>query len=151
MPDEVPVVGPARVILGSYDGAKSPIASPPMTYLAVHLEDGERWSYRPPAGHDVAWAAVSDGALRASAPIRAAEVAIFEPSERAIDFVAEGNTVFVIGSAPAHAHELVLGSYSVHTSEAALRRGETEDRRVGREPARERHRELRVAEYGRST
>ena len=36
-PEEVPVVGPARVILGSYAGARSPIDAPPMTYLQVNL------------------------------------------------------------------------------------------------------------------
>ena len=64
MPDEVPLVGPARVVLGSYGGEKSPIESPPMTYLSVTLEPGERWSYRPPQGHDVGWVALHQGALR---------------------------------------------------------------------------------------
>ena len=34
-----------------------------MTYLAVSLKDGERWRYAPPAGHTVAWLAVSDGRI----------------------------------------------------------------------------------------
>jgi hypothetical protein len=29
-----------------------------MNYLAVRLKAGERWSYRPPAGHTVLWTAV---------------------------------------------------------------------------------------------
>lgn len=57
---------------------------------------------------------------------------IFERSGAAIDFQAEGDTRFVIGSAPQHPHELVLGSYSVHTSREALARGEAEIRRLGR-------------------
>ena len=36
-PTTSPCMGPARVILGSYGGATSPIAAPPMTYLAVSL------------------------------------------------------------------------------------------------------------------
>src|SRR5882724_3297872 len=91
MPEEVPVEGPARVILGAYGRSKSPIAGPPMTYLAVSLKAGERWSYHPPKGHDVAWIAVQDGALRASSRIPSGELAIFEPSEASIDLVAEGN------------------------------------------------------------
>lgn len=131
MPGEVAASGPVRVVLGTYDGMTSPIAAPPMTYLEVKLEDGERWTYRPARGHTVAWVAVSDGLLHASAAIRSGELAIFEPSEQPIDFVAEGATRFVIGSAPEHRHELVLGSYSVHTSEAALTKGEAEIRRIG--------------------
>lgn len=132
MPGEVPVVGPARVILGAYRGAKSPIDSPPMTYLAVSLEAGERWTYTPPPGHDVAWVAVHEGTLRTPETVPAGEIAIFEGSEQAIDFVAEGRTGFVLGSAARHPHDLVLGSYSVHTSLDALRRGHEEIRRIGK-------------------
>ncbi|MGN6106183.1 MAG: pirin family protein [Kofleriaceae bacterium] len=133
LPDEVPEKGPVRVILGEYDGLKSPIATPPMTYLVVSLRDGERWTYQPPSGHDVAWMAVSDGRIHTSSEIAAGELAIFEPSERSIEVVADGATRFVIGSAPRHPHDLVLGNYSVHTSEQALERGEAEIRRIGRE------------------
>src|SRR4051812_48300679 len=42
-------------------------------------------------------------------------------------------TWFVLGSAAPHAHDLVLGYYSVHTSAEALQRGEDEIRRIGRE------------------
>jgi redox-sensitive bicupin YhaK (pirin superfamily) len=132
-PEQVPVVGPARVILGSYGGAKSPIDAPPMTYLQVNLEPGEGWRYQPEPGHEVAWVAVSDGELRTPTRVPTGAVAVFEPSERAIDFVAEGRTRFVIGSAAPHAHELFLGNYSVHTSAEALQRGEDEIRRIGRE------------------
>ena len=48
-------------------------------------------------------------------------------------FVAEGKTGFVLGSAAKHPHDLALGNYSVHTSAAALRQGEAEIRRIGRE------------------
>src|SRR5262249_54334082 len=95
-PEEIPVVGPARVVLGTYRGPPSPIAAPPMTYLAVSLKDRERWTYHPEAGHDVAWVAVSDGELQAPSPIATGEIAIFEHSEQPIDFIARGNTRFVL-------------------------------------------------------
>jgi redox-sensitive bicupin YhaK (pirin superfamily) len=131
MPKDVPTEGPARVILGAYGGLQSPIAAPPMNYLSVSLKAGERWTYHPPQGHTVAWVAVHEGVLRAPSPIPSGELAIFEPSERSIDFVAEGATVFVIGSAAKHPHDLVLGNYSVHTSADALRQGEAEIHRIG--------------------
>jgi redox-sensitive bicupin YhaK (pirin superfamily) len=133
MPKDVPVDGPARVILGGYGSVHSPIDAPPMTYLAVSLGPGERWTYQPPAGHTVAWVAVHEGALRTSATIGSGEVAIFAPSEEPIDLQAEGRTGFVLGSAAQHPHPLVLGNYSVHTSAAALAAGETEIRRIGRQ------------------
>ena len=131
-PEDVPVEGPARVILGAYGGSKSPIEAPPMTYLAVSLKAGEPWTYHPAAGHDVAWAAVLDGALRTPSRIASGELGIFEPSEGSIDFVAEGDTRFVVGSAVHHPHELFLGNYSVHTSAKSLLTGEEEIRRIGR-------------------
>jgi redox-sensitive bicupin YhaK (pirin superfamily) len=133
MPGEVPVVGPARVILGAYGGAQSPIDAPPMTYLQVSLKAGERWTYQPPRGHRVAWVAIGDGALRTPSRVAAGEVAIFEPSEGAIDFSTEDDARFVLGSAAPHPHELFLGNYSVHTSAEALRAGEAEIRRIGRQ------------------
>jgi hypothetical protein len=104
-----------------------------MTYLSVSLEPGERWTYRPPRGHDVLWVAVHEGALRTGSTIRSGEIAIFAPSEQSVEFVAQGKTGFVLGSAAQHPHDLVLGSYSVHTSVEALRKGHDEIRRIGRE------------------
>lgn len=132
LPEQVPVEGPARLILGAYGDQASPIAAPPMTYLSVSLKDGERWTFRPPAGHDVAWVALMNGALQTSPRLSRGELALFEQGDAPIDFVAEGDTRFVLGSARQHPHDLVLGDYSVHTTAAALERGETEIRRLGR-------------------
>jgi redox-sensitive bicupin YhaK (pirin superfamily) len=147
MPGEVPAEGPVRVILGTYGGARSPIDAPPMAYLLVSLRDGERWTYRPPTGHDVAWLAVGDGLLRTPSPVPSGELAIFEPSEAAIDVLADGPTRFVIGSAPGHPHPLVLGPYSVHTSKEALRGAETELRRIGGTLRAEGKRSYALGEY----
>jgi redox-sensitive bicupin YhaK (pirin superfamily) len=131
--DEVQSEGPARVILGSYGNAKSPIRAPAgMNYLHVRLKDGERWRYTPPEGHTVAWLAVDEGIARSHKPIHAGELAVFEESGDAIDLQAEGDTSFVLGSAIKHPHPLVLGYYSVHTSRATLDQGEAEIDRIGR-------------------
>ena len=134
-PSQVPSEGPARVLLGRYGAAQSPIPAPaPMNYLAVQLKDGEHWRYTPPTGHTVGWVAVSAGRLGAGAggePIGTGELAVFEESGAAIDFVGRGDTSFVLGSAVKHPHELVMGHYSVHTSKATLDQGEAEIRRIG--------------------
>ena len=130
-PSEVPQVGPARVLLGRYGAAQSAVEVPSaMTYLAVTLAQGERWRYTPPAGHTVAWVAVASGRLLAGEPIATGELVSFSPSETAIDFIADADTRFVLGSAVPHPHPLVMGTYSVHTSAEALARGETEIRRI---------------------
>ena len=131
-PSQVPHSGPARVLLGQYGAVQSPIEAPsPMTYLAVNLKDGERWQYTPPAGHTVAWLAVNTGQLDVGALIDAGELAVFQESEQSIEFIAQGDTSFVLGSAIKHPHDLVMGHYSVHTSKAALAQGETEIQRIG--------------------
>jgi redox-sensitive bicupin YhaK (pirin superfamily) len=147
-PAESPTEGPVRVILGSHGKMKSAIDAPPMNYLVVRLRAGERWSYDPPEGHEVAWIAVHEGLVRASAPVRPGEIAIFEPSQASIDFVAEDDTVFVLGSAAPHRHELALGDYSVHTSPEALLEGESEIRRIGGRLLAEGKRSYALREYG---
>jgi len=133
-PESVQSEGPARVILGSYGRARSVIDAPAgMNYLHVRLKDGERWTYTPPEGHTVAWLAVDSGSLRATRPIHAGELAMFEESNDAIELQAAGDTSFVLGSAVKHDHRLVLGTYSVHTSPEALARGEAEIKRIGQQ------------------
>ncbi|MEA3161501.1 MAG: hypothetical protein QOD95_3049 [Gammaproteobacteria bacterium] len=131
-PDEVPEEKPARVILGSYGGAKSAIPAPArINYLDVRLAAGERWIYQPPADHEVAWIAVSEGTLRTPEPVSAGELAVFEESNDAIAIEADTASRFALGSAVKHPYELVLGRYSVHTTHAALQAGESEIQRIG--------------------
>jgi redox-sensitive bicupin YhaK (pirin superfamily) len=135
LPSEaVPRRGPARVVLGRHAGASSRVAAPDgMNLLHVHLAAGERWRYQPPAGHDVAWTHVHHGALLVSGDRLQGELAVFEESDNALEFSAEGETDFIVGSAVKHPHDLVLGYYSVHTSPEALQRGEAEIARIGRQ------------------
>jgi hypothetical protein len=52
------------------------------------------------------------------------DLAVFDESGSAIDFVAETDVVFMLGSGALHPHDLVMGPYSVHTTEQALNRGQ---------------------------
>jgi len=124
-PDDVPQDGPARVLLGTLGSASNAIASPsPINYLAVRLKAGARWRYKPPTGHSVLWAAIASGLVSVPDELRSGDFAAFEPSSEAVEFEALTDTEFVLGSAAAHEHDLVLGYYSVHTSPEALRNGE---------------------------
>jgi redox-sensitive bicupin YhaK (pirin superfamily) len=124
-PDAVARDGPARVLVGTHGGATSSLKAPAsLNYLAVRLRAGEPWRYQPAGDHTVGWVSPATGRLRVPEMVEAGELAIFEPSHDAIDFHAEADTEFVVGSAAPHAHNLVLGQYSVHTSPAALMAGE---------------------------
>ena len=124
--------GPVRVILGRHGSARSVIRAPQgIDYFHVRLNDGERWSYTPPLGYDVAWLAVDKGRLHASQVVGPGQLAVFEQGEETVEVRAEGPTSFVFGAAIKHPHSLVLGDYSVHTSREALARGEAEIDRIG--------------------
>jgi len=131
---DVPLVGPARILLGTYENVSSAIEAPAdINYLAVRLRPGERWRYRPPAGHEVLWIAVGKGKVRVPERIRHGALAIFAPGIEPVEFVAEAETEFVLGSAVPHPHDLVTGRYSVHTSEEALAKGEQRIREIHQE------------------
>lgn len=122
-----PEAGPARLIIGRYDGRQSPVRAPAgVNYLMVTLKPGETWWYDTPAGHSAGWLAVAGGELMLDAPVSAGEMVIFDDSDGAIEMRATGDvdTRLVIGSALPHPHPLHLGNYSVHTSAAALKAGE---------------------------
>src|SRR5882672_36868 len=117
----IPGDGRVRVLLGAYRGMVSPIPyESSVTYLHVRLKDGERWTYQPPAGHDVAWLAVASGSAVVDDMGLQREMAVFEEGHAPIDCVAQGEVELVIGSAPKHPHPLVTGYYSVHSSPETL-------------------------------
>jgi redox-sensitive bicupin YhaK (pirin superfamily) len=124
-PEVIPEDGPARVLLGSYGTATSAIKTPSaMNYLAVLLKAGERWTYQPPVEHTVLWTAVGGGSVLVPDELHEGELVAFRPSNAAIEFEAQSDAEFVLGSAIPHNYDLVLGSHSVHTSVEALREAE---------------------------
>ena len=128
----VPVVDNVNVLLGSYGGQTSAVEAPAgINYLSVELKAGQRWRYQPPAGHDVAWIAMHTGALVAPEAIDNGELVVFAEGEDALEFEAMTDAGFVLGSAVKHPHDLVLGYYSVHTSQATLDAGEANIERIG--------------------
>jgi redox-sensitive bicupin YhaK (pirin superfamily) len=132
--DEIPSDGPARVLLGCSGEAVSPIDAPAgINYFVVQLKAGQRWTYQPPPDYRVGWIAVMDGSLCTPDPVDKGELAVFNPSDAAIEFEAVTDARFVLGTAIPHSHDLHLGYYSVHTSPAALIEGEREIARIGSE------------------
>lgn len=123
----VPGAGPARVILGSYEGVRSPARAPEgLTYLLVKLAAGTTWTFTPPAAQPVSWLAAGSGRLVGATPAVTGEMLLFQASQQPVTLEAgpDSEAVFVIGSAEPHPHDLHLGNYSVHTSADSLARGE---------------------------
>jgi redox-sensitive bicupin YhaK (pirin superfamily) len=125
--------GPARVIAGEYDGVNSIVGSPHgITYLDVRLKAGERWTFQPAKGHDVAWIALHQGIVRTPERVSMGEAVVFEESDQAIEFEALADAGFILGSAVKHPYDLVTGHYSVHTNADSLRVGEKNIADIGR-------------------
>lgn len=122
----MPEVGPAYVIVGTYDGVTSPVKAPEgVNYLLVTLAPGQRWDYVPPTGHTVGWLAVSKGSLAGPASASNGELLVFFEDDTVISL--EGGpdgATFVLGSAIPHPHDLHLGYYSVHATAEGLVAGE---------------------------
>ncbi len=132
-PSAVPQVGNVRVLLGEYGGATSPIPLPsPLLYLDVVLAAGESWTLQVPAEHDVAWLLVYRGEALIAGEATANELAILSGSAE-LTIAATSPARVLFGSARRHAHSLVLGTHSVHTSQDALARGVAKIDEVGRE------------------
>lgn len=130
--EQVPKVGPARIILGEWAGTRCPIDAPTdLTYLDVRLAAGEQWTFVPPQNQSIAWLAVHTGTINCGEEADYGELLVFEEGGQEIRISATRDAGFVIGSALKHPHELHLGNYSVHTSAEALSRGEAEIARIG--------------------
>jgi hypothetical protein len=97
------------------------------------LDAGEPWRFEPPAGHTVAWAFVYRGQAAGGGQDVAGELVILDQGTGAITVEAREASRLLFGSARKHEHPLVLGSHSVHTNEASLRRGVARIREVGAE------------------
>ena len=102
-PDEVEQDGPVRVVLGQFGRARSRIGHAPVDVNCLHvrLEDGQRFRYETPDGHQRTWLAVDRGGLElhAGEHVYWGQIALFADSAGAIEAQAEGATSFVLGSA----------------------------------------------------
>lgn len=134
-PAELPTSGAVRVVLGEFDGLRSPVPAPPnVTYLQVSLEAGQQVTFTPRAEH-AAFLAVLRGEVEVLGAgsrdsLAGPELGVLGPSEGPVVAVARAATELVYGAAPPHPHDLILGRYSVHTSASALSRGEGEIERL---------------------
>lgn len=132
--DAVQSEGPARVILGAYGGASSPIDAPPgVTYLDVRLAAGESWTFMPEASQTIAWLAIYEGSIECACSASFGDMVIFEEGNGEITVSASTPAGFVLGAAAKLPHDLHIGNHSVHTSAEALQRGEAEIARIGTE------------------
>jgi len=118
---DVPRLGPVTVLLGKYQKLKSQVIAPfDVSYLWVQLKAGESWVYQPPSAHDIAWTFAQSGKLKISGAELDCELASFEEGNGALEFHADGDCAFLVGSAAKLQQSLVIGYYSVHSTQENL-------------------------------
>lgn len=133
-PEAVPQKDNVRVLLGEYQGARSPIVGPyPINYFWVSLEAGQTFSFVPPAGHEVAWAFAFGGVVDCSGLSTSEELLIFDREDGALLFVAKTPAQLMVASSPPHPYPLAIGWSSVHTSPEVLQRCEAKMADMGKE------------------
>ena len=71
------------------------------------------------------WTALGRGSVLVPDELQQGELVAFRPSSDAIEFEAQSDAEFVLGSAVPHDYDLILGSHSVHTRVSALREAES--------------------------
>lgn len=119
--------GPARVIVGPYQGVSSPLAAlEDMTILDVNLAVQERWSFVRPSDQEVCWMSVIEGeaVINDQEIIAKAELVVLDKGAKEVTIEASTKTRFIIACAKPHRYDLVTGPYSVHTNKASLESGQ---------------------------
>jgi redox-sensitive bicupin YhaK (pirin superfamily) len=136
-PDEVPVVpivgGAVKVLLGSFESARSPITShQDMNYFVVSLAPGQTWRYQPPIEHDIAFTFKFEGDGLIQGMPAEAELLVFEQGDGEIEISAAAvNITVLLGTAKKHPYPLILGTSSVHTNAQSLERSLEKIRQIG--------------------
>ena len=146
-PNEVPTLaieaGTLTLLLGRLSASGQVISSPvtahqDMNYFVLELKANADWRYAPPAGHDVAWAFVFEGAASIAGTMTSREMLVLD-GEGDVDCVGTDSPArILIGSARKHPHDLVMGPSSVHTNADSLRKGHARIRAVGESLAQQR-------------
>jgi redox-sensitive bicupin YhaK (pirin superfamily) len=136
-PESIPRQGVVRVLLGEYDGLRSPVNAPADTdYLQIELPAGERLTIGSQRIDRVSFVAIVGGDVQIrrgdGSPESLSDIELGQLQPSSEDLVIESQTdaQLVYGAAPPHRSPLALGHYSVHSSPAALEQGETGIRRI---------------------
>ena len=121
-PQDVHAQEPAAVLLGTLGEVSSPLKAPSSITIWPPSERGDPGATRlPPITRFAGSHFASEGSLSLS--LRGGRAGGFEKIESAIDFRAEVDTEFVLGSAASHPYDLVLGHYSVTRAQHRFRPG----------------------------
>ena len=124
-PQSVPRIDNVKVLLGTYRGVSSELATPhSMNYLDINLQEGEDFTYSVPEEHHQSFVLVYNGSATIQGEQVTRELVVFKPSGCLIKIHALTKANVIVASSVPHPHPLVAKRGSVHTSGDALKKGE---------------------------
>lgn len=127
----LPVVDNTRVLAGTFADQSSPIETP-VAFNYFDVQTARTWRFEPPDAHDVAWLYTYGGAaVVGGVEVLERHIAILEQSGTIEVSPLGEDTHFVVGTAAASPSPLVVGQFSIHSSQEALERGLTRIRELG--------------------
>lgn len=129
LPADVPKLripgGELQILLGEVTSADARATSPieshqSMNYIVLTLERGARWTFSPPAAHEIAWAMVFDGEALVQGQAAGHELLTLDTHGDIEIQASSPKARILIGTAAPHPYPLVTGHSSVHTRRASL-------------------------------
>jgi redox-sensitive bicupin YhaK (pirin superfamily) len=123
-PDDLIVLDNVKILVGSYNGLKSPLEVPfNMTYLAVKLKAGETFEYATPDKQTTGFIFPTNGLMELHGDaIELNNLNILEENEGLIKIKASSNSKFILILAEPQSYPIVSYGGSIHTSEDSLRK-----------------------------
>lgn len=123
--EQLHVVDNVRVLIGNYQGVEGQIRVPVnMTYLDIHLNKGETWSFESPAGQTTGFLYPRDGSIQVQGrTVPNQLMGMLDHQEGTIEVTTnEDEAQFVLIIAEPSQHALVTAGGSIHTNSAAMAR-----------------------------
>lgn len=134
-PEQLPVVGSVKVIVGELQGQKSPLKVPyNMTYLDVKLKAGESFNFQTPEGQTQGFVFPRKGVISLHGeelPLN--HLSVLENNAGEVKIVAKADTAFVIAMTEPASYPIITEGGSIHTNAEAMTRSFDRIRQVGQE------------------
>jgi len=132
-PEQIPIVGSVKVIVGNYKGFTSPVQTPyNMTYLDVELKAGETFDFQTPANQTRGFIFPRIGKLTLyGQEISLNNLSILEENTGLCQVKAITNAKFVIVTSTPQNFNIITKRGSIHTNAEAMQRSLKRIGRIG--------------------
>jgi len=123
-PEAIPVKDGVKIIVGEYNGMKSPLKTPfELTYLDIHLAVGEKFYFESPAKQTTGFIFLRQGEVELHGDsVLTNSLAILETNAGEISIASQSDSKFVLLLSQPSNHSIVTYGGSIHTNHESLNR-----------------------------